>query len=306
MNSHSVCAGVVAYNPDVGQINALIESLLYCSKWLVIVDNDSADTTYLDALQADSRIKVVRNTENKGIGGGINQIIDYAREVQSKFVTAFDQDTKISPDLLNVLASDLENLLDSGEPAAAIGPLVVDDYTNHSLPFINFRLPMNAKYTEPASRAGKRLVACDFLISSGCLMSVKAIEEIGAMNETLFIDNVDLDWCFRAAQKRYKVYGDFGAVIRQQIGDDYTQIPFTTAVIRYHNCDRLYYMTRNRLWLYRQSYANRSWIVHDVFRFLGKFTFLLLFKGKRTALLKSTVRGIVDSMDMKPYNSKSV
>jgi len=303
MSVHSVCAGVVAYNPKPDQINRLVESLLSCIKWLVVVDNNSSDTSYLQQLQYIPKVKIIYNSENKGVSGGINQIISYAREVEAKFVTAFDQDTKISIGLVDVLANDFEKLLESGELVAAVGPLVVDDYTNQSLPFINFRLPLNAKYRQPLSKQGKQLVECDFLISSGCLMSVKALDEIGSMNEALFMDNVDLDWCFRAVHKRYKVYGDFGTAIRQQIGENYTQIPFTKAVIRYHDYGRIYYMTWNMMWLYRQNYTNRFWIVHDVLRFAGKFVFLLLFKVKRNVLLKSTIRGIIDSMRMKSYNS---
>jgi rhamnosyltransferase len=306
MNSFSVCAGVVAHNPDVDQIYSLVENLLCCSKWLVIVDNASSDTGYLERIQGNSKVTVIHNSENRGVSGGINQIIGHAREVNAKYVTALDQDTQISPGLVDVLASNLEKLLESGEPVAAIGPLVVDDYTNYSLPFVNFRLPLNTKYRQPKSKEDKQLVECDFLISSGCLMSIEAIDVIGSMNEALFIDNVDLDWCFRAVHKKYKVYGDFGTAIRQQIGDNYTQIPFTKSVIRYHDYERIYYMTRNRIWLYRQNYTNMSWVVHDVFRFASKFVFLLLFKVKRTVLLKSTVRAIIDSIGMKPYKSSGL
>jgi rhamnosyltransferase len=246
---------------------------------------------------------VICNNENRGVSGGINQVIDYARQVNAEFVAAFDQDTKISPDLVNTLAADLEGLLASGEPVAAIGPLVIDDYTNHSMPFIRFRLPLNAHYSREKLLESDQLVECDFLISSGCLMSMKAIDDIGSMNEALFIDNVDLDWCFRASHKKYKVYGDFGSVIRQQIGSAYTRIPFTKAVIRYHDYNRIYYMTRNRVWLYRQRYVNRSWVVHDVCRLTGKFLYLFLFKGRRTVLLRRSVRGIIDSFAMRPYNN---
>lgn len=303
MIQHSVCAGVVAHNPDVGSVKALIESLLVSSKWVVIVDNDSSDKGYLESLAGHPSVRIIRNNDNKGVSGGINQIIDCARSVKADFVAAFDQDTKIAPDLVSTLAYNLERLLASGEPVAAIGPLVIDDYTNHSLPFIQFRLPLNAHYSREKLPESERLVECDFLISSGCLMSMKAIDDIGSMNEALFIDNVDLDWCFRASHKKYKVYGDFGSVIRQQIGSAYTQIPFTKAVIRYHDYNRIYYMTRNRVWLYRQQYVNRSWVVHDVCRLTCKFLYLLLFKAGRTILLRRSVKGIVDSFAMRPYNN---
>lgn len=302
MKQHSVCAGVVAHNPIVGDVNVLVENLLVGSTWVVIVDNCSADKSYLTSLVSHPGVTIICNNDNRGVSGGINQIIEYARRMKADFVAGFDQDTRISPGLIDTLASNLEKLLESGEPVAAIGPLVIDDYTNHSLPFIRFRLPLNARYSPETSPECDRLVECDFLISSGCLMSMKAIDDIGLMHEALFIDNVDLDWCFRATYKKYKVYGDFGSVIRQQIGATYTQIPFTKAVIRYHDYNRIYYMTRNRVWLYRQHYVNRAWVVHDVCRLTCKFLYLFLFKGGRTILLRRSVRGIIDSFAMRPYN----
>ena len=160
MDVFSVCAGVVAHNPKVDDLNALIENLLACSKWLVIVDNNSSDICYLESLKGRSGVTIVRNHENRGVSRGINQVIEHAREMQAKFVIAFDQDTKISPDLVQVLASDLEKLLEAGEPVAAIGPSVIDDYTNFSLPFINFRLASECQISSRnfgRERAGGRM-----------------------------------------------------------------------------------------------------------------------------------------------------
>jgi rhamnosyltransferase len=300
MKRYSVCAGIVAHNPGPEGIGALVEELLSCAEWVVVIDNNSDDTDYLLQFEGRPGVDVVRNAENGGVSIGINQIIDYARKVRAKYVTAYDQDTQISKGLVSKLAQDLEELIESGKPAAAVGPLVIDDFTNHTLPFISFRLPLNARYRSGLNRAD-HLVECNFLISSGCLMSMAAIDEIGAMNEALFIDNVDLDWCFRATSKRYKIYGDFEGVIRQRIGDSCTQIPFTKSVVRYHNAKRNYYMTRNRFWLYRQAYVNSAWVIHDICRFSVKLLYLTIFHSDRVRFIKSSVRGIFDSFSIKPY-----
>ena len=299
MKDFSVCAGIVAHNPRAGDISILIEKLLFCAQWVVIVDNCSSNIDYLKDLEKKPEITVISNRENKGVSGGINQIIQYAREVEAKYVTTYDQDTQISKRLIGVLAADLEHLIESGESVAAIGPLVLDDFTDNILPFIHFKFPFNARYK--SELLGKsRLVECHFLISSGCLMSMAAVDEIGLMNEDLFIDNVDLDWCFRAISRSYKIYGDFGSVIRQRIGERCTQIPFTSLVIRHHNANRNYYMTRNRFWLYRQTYVNGAWVYHDIYRSVSKFLYLLIFGGGRFRLVKSSIKGIGDSFAMKP------
>ena len=301
MKYFSVCAGIVAHNPEADDINMLIESLLSCAKWVVVVDNCSTNTRYLKELEARPEVKVIGNAGNRGVSGGINQIIEYAREVKAQYVTAYDQDTQISANLVNVLAADFEKLIESGEPVAAVGPLVIDDFTNNTLPFIKFRFPFNARYRGRARAKEGRLVESHFLISSGCLMSMQAIENIGVMNDALFIDNVDLDWCFRALDKQYKVYGDFAGVIRQRIGENCTQIPYTNSVIRHHDAERNYYMTRNRFWLYRQAYVKESWVFHDVCRYVSKLMYLLVFRKGRIDLVKSSARGIFDSFAMKPY-----
>ncbi|MDG1945920.1 MAG: glycosyltransferase [Halioglobus sp.] len=306
MKNYSVCAGIVAHNPKAVDINTLIESLLSCARWVVVVDNSSADTSYLKDLELRPEVKIICNAKNRGVSGGINQIIEYAREMNAEYVTAYDQDTQISDDLVSILAADLQKLIESGERVAGIGPLVIDDFTNNTLPFVLFRLPFNARYSGKARAKEDCVVECSFLISSGCLMSMKAVEEIGAMNESLFIDNVDLDWCFRAADKRYKVYGNFAGVIRQRIGENCTQIPFTNSVIRYHDFNRNYYMTRNRFWLYRQAYAKSSWVLHDVCRFASKLLYLLVFRKGRITLLKSSAKGVLDSFAVQSYEESSL
>ena len=97
-------------------------------------------------------VKIICNSRNGGVSGGINQIIEYAREVKADFVTAYDQDTQISANLVNVLAADLQKLIESGEPVAAVGPLVIDDFTNNTLPFVHFRFPFNARYRGRSAR----------------------------------------------------------------------------------------------------------------------------------------------------------
>jgi len=39
------------------------------------------------------------------------------------------------------------------------------------------------------------------------------------MNEDLFIDWVDFEWCWRARKKGYKIIGNANVVITHQLGD---------------------------------------------------------------------------------------
>ena len=155
MKQFPVCAGIVAHNPEADDVKILIQSLLSCAKWVVIVDNCSLDNSYLKDLDGNPEVNIIYNSRNNGVSGGINQVIEYARQMGAEYVSTYDQDTKITPNLVNVLASDFEKLVKAGEPVAVIGPSVIDDFTNYRLPFIHFRFPFNRRYEGQAGN-GKR------------------------------------------------------------------------------------------------------------------------------------------------------
>lgn len=46
---------------------------------------------------------------------------------------------------------------------------------------------------------------CDLLICS--LISLRALDIVGAMEESFFIDQLDTEWCFRAHAAGYNVFG---------------------------------------------------------------------------------------------------
>ena len=49
-----MCAGIVAHNPKDVDIDMLIESLLSCARWVVVVDNSSTNTSYLKELEDEA------------------------------------------------------------------------------------------------------------------------------------------------------------------------------------------------------------------------------------------------------------
>ena len=50
-------------------------------------------------------------------------------------------------------------------------------------------------------------------------MHLDALASIGAMKESYFIDNIDLEWCFRAKSKGYELIGTDQAVLYHAIGE---------------------------------------------------------------------------------------
>ena len=69
------------------------------------------------------------------------------------------------------------------------------------------------------------------------------------MNEKLFIDGVDMDWCERAkVLKKLKLYKSNNVFLKHKIGNKY--ISFFGIKKSYHQLDlRVYYIIRNSIYL---------------------------------------------------------
>jgi len=67
---------------------------------------------------------------------------------------------------------------------------------------------------------------CDFLLSSGSLVPLDVIDKVGGMEEELFIDQVDTEWCLRARSMGYRVFGAFGAILEHRLGEAHARAWF--------------------------------------------------------------------------------
>mgnify|MGYP002888735411 CR=1 FL=1 len=56
------------------------------------------------------------------------------------------------------------------------------------------------------------------IITSGSIIPVKVLQNVGLMDETLFIDYIDYEWCLRAIHKGYQIYLS-DSKMRHNMGD---------------------------------------------------------------------------------------
>jgi rhamnosyltransferase len=172
----------------------------------------------------------------------------------------------------------------------AVGTQFYDARTNTLAPFVRVGFPLSKKiYGAPG-----QIVECDFLISSGSLINVDAIARVGEMDESLFIDNVDLEWSFRARHRGYRLFGVCDARMAHQIGE-HVDIPILGKQT-VHSPTRLYYIMRNRVLLYRRRETPRVWIAQDVPRVLLKFLKMSLFVSPRRTYAKAMLAGLRDGI----------
>lgn len=190
-----------------------------------------------------------------------------------------------------VLPGDSAN--SSDHKIAAIGPRIQNPESGRQMPFKRFDRLFNRSNVKALQSVS--LYATDFLITSGSLLPLENIPDIGFMKEDYFIDNIDLEWCFRARSQGYGLYGTDKAILHHRIGEAANSFMVKKGYLVQHSPQRAYYSTRNRINLYSKSYAPMQWVIRDIFRFMLKSLWLLLFSSERIAYWRNIRRGIADA-----------
>ncbi|MGB4247128.1 MAG: glycosyltransferase family 2 protein [Pseudohongiellaceae bacterium] len=291
----SPCAIIVTYNPAPQVLLALLQQISRQCDFLLI-DNASANPEAFIALaRASARCVGVRQLDsNIGLASALNVGL---REVQAAgygFAVLFDQDSQVPVSFFTDLQTaymDATRLC--GARVAAIGPRIRNPLNGRELPFKLFSRLFNR--TDIKLPGSDRLYRADFLISSGCLLALEHLDEIGAMKDSYFIDNVDLEWCFRARDKGFVLLGTDHTHLLHSIGEDADNALVRAGIMVSHSPLRSYYSTRNRMHLWRQSHAPLGWKLRDIPRFSLKALWLLLFSPQRAEYWENIRDGIADS-----------
>ena len=229
-------AGIlVSYEPEATTLRGTVESLFPQVEHLFVVDNGSQiDPVDLLDLKGEEGLTIIRLDENLGIAAAQNVGIAAARDARADFVVLSDQDTVYPQGAI----SRLIKVFERWPKAAAVVPLFNDVNKSSSDGFIL----ENSCLFSPTPVAGgeHRLLQA---IASGKVIRLSTLEDIGTMDESLFIDWVDLEWCWRARHKGYQVIGSGDVEVKHSLGDTSRNIGYREVNLR--SPLRHYYITRN-------------------------------------------------------------
>ncbi len=271
-----VAAIVVTFHPDRDLLLRVIKATAEQVGGLVVVDNGSENdvAAWIAQLQHPQRIQALALGENFGVAYAHNRGIEWARAKGYAYALILDQDSVPAPDMVARLRSALEDLRAQGRRVAAAGPRYVDPDTDQDYYFVAFDRWRTRRYYCRNAGSGQTVLAVDFLISSGSLIPLEVLAEVGAMDEAMFIDHVDTDWFLRAKSLGYHSIGVCHALMEHRLGSRTVPLRLLRrGRVPVHSPLRLYYVVRNSLLLYRKPYVTWRWATFD----LGRLFFVMVF-----------------------------
>ena len=285
-----VYAVIVSYNPDLDKLAELLGALLPQVQGVVVVDNGSSEAVlaWLNSQRLSVPLLVVPLGENLGIARAHNVGIDAARAVRASYVILFDQDSVPECDMVAKLLAAAEYKSKQGIKVSGVGPNYLDARQDNPPPFIKVT---GLRVQRQMCTSIDAVLDVDYLISSGCLISIPTLDEVGGMREDFFIDYVDIEWGLRAKVQGFQSFGVCGARMAHDLGDE--PIQFLGKQYPHHSPLRHYYHFRNAVWMYRQRWVPFQWRLVDGWRLLLKFGFYTLFAKPRYEHLKMMTQGVI-------------
>lgn len=276
MNIKEVCLVIIFYNPQNEQI-IQAEELSRITN-VIVVDNSLIGSN----INVSCYLPLF---ENKGIAAAQNIGLRKAKELGGRFVIFLDQDSKVDKNYIKSIYLEYKKIKSKDPTIGILGPLVVDtnrniEYKTHTNPDNDFEVVSS-------------------IISSGSIVEMETIDRIGPFEESLFIDLVDSEWCWRAKKFGLKTYMTRKVILRHSIGKDYLKIGSVAFTISSPN--RYYYQYRNTIRMFGRNYVPLEWKVRIFFRRILDMLIVPFITKKGLESFAFMVKGCVDGLKSVNY-----
>ena len=290
-----VLAVIVCYNPEPAALEKTLEALQEQSVDCAVIDNASINRKQVEtAIAGFTNTQLEGLAQNHGLAYAHNRGIEIAKNGDFTHVLLMDQDSVPLPGMVDRLV-EVSIQQSATNKVSAVGAhynLENSSGRNGESFFVRFgALKFQRHY---CSQNDDAFVKADFLISSGSLISLQAIDEIGPMEQDLFIDHIDTEWFLRARDMGYTAFGVCGASMQHALGEQTHQINLAGRRRRVpqHKPFRYYYIFRNSINLYKRGYVSALWKWNDLQRLSLIFILYGFVKAPRLANLSMMLKGV--------------
>lgn len=273
-----VAAGIVTFNPNIQKLDRNMSAIIGDVGCLYVFDNNSSNIEEIRALvihhnQAErtDRIKLTESQENIGVAGALNRLFSRAESDDYEWIVSLDQDSEMLTGTISLYSCYM--------PA-------YDSLTS-------LRKDRHVRSFVDGDGSVEEIVNC---ITSGNAVRIKAWRLTGGFNENLFIDMVDVDFCYRLRRAGYKIGRINTAGFVHEMGeeDGYVRLLGKEHFTGNYNAFRKYYIFRNLVYVIHKYRIWKGYYSYK--RLLMLFVATLLFERDKASRIRSEVKGIADGI----------
>ncbi|HEY5368457.1 MAG TPA: hypothetical protein VIJ75_05630 [Hanamia sp.] len=271
-----IAATVILYHPGKIVIENIL-SYINSVERLYIVDNTEMPISEItDALKKIPNTIYLHDNENKGIAARLNQVSGLASKDNYDWLLTMDQDSSFPNDtLINYLKC--TNEFEGKEKVSMFG------------------ISFDKSLDDPNICNS---IKVNHLITSGSLLNLKLLPAIGGFDEKLFIDEVDFEYCLRSVATGFYIIQFPNIFLVHNLGQTSFHRSFKTTKLTsrvLHSSIRLYYMTRNFLYVqskYKETFSDEIKLRRKIL--FNRIKNNMLYNKERFKVINFMLKGFRD------------
>lgn len=286
-----VCAAFVRYNYSKKSLIEKINKIKNQVNKIFIIDNSKKKINV-----SGKKIRYIYLGENYGIAHAQNFAIYQAIKEKFKYILLSDQDTLYPKFYVKKMI-----LFFKKKDVGAVCPNLYDTNKKKTLGltlrYFCFKKTLNHDYNKNQKLVNLKSEYISESMASGTIIKLSFIKEIGYMNDDLFLDWVDFEWCWKLKDKNIKIVGVKNIFAKHKLGSN--KIKIFNKIYHRHSLLRYYYIIRNGfiLSIYGRK-INLFWRINIFFNTLKYFIGALIInnfsKKSIKFFLKAFFKGLIN------------
>lgn len=224
-------AVVILYNPPDNVLENIGSYQQQAGRLYVVNNGPALPGDLTRVLRTVPHVQLIDTGGNQGIARRLNQVAALAKDEGFQWLLTMDQDSRFPDGALQAYLDCLTH--QTAQDVAMAG-------VQHQ--------------EEKVDQRTCRPVDVNQLITSGSFVNLDIFNRVGGFQEALFIDQVDIEYCFRAKLKGFRIVRFDNIFLEHSLGMAHEQRSlknFKRTSRSLHAPGRLYYMVRNYFWVNR-------------------------------------------------------
>ena len=276
----NIAGVVILYHPDIQLLSENIKTYVQGLKQLYVYDNSETKLPGIEEAltRLHPSIQYHYFNANEGIAKRLNKAVEEASRNNYDYLLTMDQDSSFK-------AGDFEKYKLQTQASA---------YSNVA----QFGVNCQPDFTIAKEQPEEALT----LITSGSIVNLSLIKNIGAFNEDLFIDFVDAEFSYRVIQRGYINLMFSNIVLNHALGkliEGRSLANFKKTMRITHSPIRVYYIIRNGLYLLLKAQGLTTAMKKDVLRCIKILKNDLIYNPQLGSVYLNLFSGIFDFLSGK-------
>lgn len=275
MKKQKIYAGIVSYNPDIKRLKENIEAIYRQVSKVLVFDNGSNNIIDLKKLVSTfNNVYLLRSDRNIGIAAALNRLMQWGLDHEYTWMLSLDQDSVCKEDYVKRMLPYLSVEKNLG----IVAPVIVD----RNVGIVGHNPNSNYSHVNTC-------------ITSGAFSKIDAWKIIGEYDESMFIDSVDFEFCYRMRKEGYEVIQVKNVHLLHEIGNcEKRRFLFWKIRVTGHSAFRKYYMARNNVYY---PFKHHLWLrfIRGNIRNVEMIGIVILYENNKKKKISSICKGWKDA-----------